>query len=169
MVAPDAISQSTVSAVTQYPPKALSIKAESRAFFAVLGRHITQLRKQRGMTQAELARALGVSQQAVFAYEIGDRRVSVLILVKLSKVFLTPVGEIVRLAEPVPPRKRNFSPRAMYHGQRLQALSKTQQRFVLRIIDVLEASNSAPCRAKTKGGKNVSWHKRLLKQSAVAA
>ena len=33
------------------------------------------------MTQAELARALKVSQQTVFAYELGDRRVSVLMLV----------------------------------------------------------------------------------------
>jgi len=30
----------------------------------------------------------------------------------------------------------------MRHAERLQALSKTQQRFVVRIIDVLEDSNS---------------------------
>jgi DNA-binding XRE family transcriptional regulator len=39
------------------------------------------------MTQAELARALGVSQQTVFAYELGDRRVSVLIVAKLVRIF----------------------------------------------------------------------------------
>ncbi|WP_129780376.1 helix-turn-helix transcriptional regulator [Peristeroidobacter soli] len=46
-----------------------TIKAESRAYFRALGKHISQLRKEIGMTQAELARALNVSQQAVFAYE----------------------------------------------------------------------------------------------------
>lgn len=46
-----------------------------------------QLRKSRGMTQAELARALGVSQQAVFAYEIGDGRISVLVLERLARLF----------------------------------------------------------------------------------
>ena len=51
------------------------LKAESRAYFRALGKHITELRKEIGMTQAELARALKVSQQTVFAYELGDRRV----------------------------------------------------------------------------------------------
>lgn len=41
------------------------IKVESRAYFHALGAHITALRKEQGMTQAELARALGVSQQTV--------------------------------------------------------------------------------------------------------
>jgi hypothetical protein len=30
----------------------------------------------------------------------------------------------------------------MRHAQRLQALTKTQQRFVIRIIDVLEQTNA---------------------------
>ncbi len=48
------------------------IKQESRAYFKALGAHVTTLRKAQGMTQAELARAIGVSQQAVFAYELGS-------------------------------------------------------------------------------------------------
>jgi transcriptional regulator with XRE-family HTH domain len=63
------------------------IKTETRAYFRALGAHIGELRKEQGMTQAELARALGVSQQTVFAYELGDRRVSVLILIKLARIF----------------------------------------------------------------------------------
>jgi hypothetical protein len=47
-------------------------KAESRAYFRALGKHISELCKEKGM-QAELARALQVSQQTVFAYELGDR------------------------------------------------------------------------------------------------
>lgn len=46
------------------------IKQESRAYFRALGAHVTAMRKASGMTQAELARAIGVSQQAVFAYEL---------------------------------------------------------------------------------------------------
>lgn len=45
-----------------------------------------------GKTQAELARAIGVSQQALFAYELGERRTSVLVLAKIAKVFAVPVG-----------------------------------------------------------------------------
>lgn len=118
------------------------IKQESRAYFKALGAHVALLRKSRGMTQAELSRAIGVSQQAVFAYELGDRRISVLVLLKLSKVFGVGVNELIGMTGAVRVRKGRLSPRAMRHAERLQALSKTQQRFVVRIIDVLEAVNA---------------------------
>lgn len=115
------------------------IKQESRAYFKTLGAYVTTLRKSRGMTQAELARAMGVSQQCVFAWEIGDRRISVLVLAKLSKVFSTSVENIVGLSNPPRVQKGRLSPRCVRHAKRLQGLPKTQQRFVIRIIDVLEA------------------------------
>jgi transcriptional regulator with XRE-family HTH domain len=117
------------------------IKQESRAYFKALGAHVSMLRKSRGLTQAELARALGVSQQAVFAYELGERRISVFVLIKLAKVFSASVEEIVGLSKPVRVPQGRLSPRCIRHAARLQALSKTQQRFVIRILDTLEDSN----------------------------
>lgn len=114
---------------------------ESLDYYKALGVRIALLRKARGMTQAELARAIGVSQQAVFAYEIAERRVSVLILVKLAKVFEITVETLMGVTRPVRMPKRRLSPRAARHAERLMALSKTQQRFVVRIIDMLEAAN----------------------------
>ncbi len=122
-------------------PKSPQIKKESRAYFTALGKRVTQLRKSRGMTQAELARALGVSQQAVFAYEIGDRRISVLVLERLARLFRLNIDQFLGFAPEPPVRKRRLSPRAMRHAERLQALSKTQQRFIVRILDVLEEHN----------------------------
>lgn len=116
-------------------------RTESERYFTLLGAHITQLRKARGMTQAELARAIGVSQQAVFAYEVAERRTSVLVLAKIAKALNSPLEDLIGLTEQAPARKGRLSPRAMRHAERLQALSKTQQRFVIRIIDMLEASN----------------------------
>lgn len=120
----------------------MSIKGESRAYFRALGAHVALLRKRLGMTQAELARAVGVSQQAVFAYELGDRRISVLVLGKLSRVFNVPVQDLMGMIKPARASKGRLSPRAMRHAERLQALSKTKQRFVIRIIDVLEADST---------------------------
>ena len=113
------------------------IKAESRAYFRALGAHITVLRKEQGMTQAELARALGVSQQTVFAYELGDRRVSVLIVAKLAKVFDMPVEELMGMRKSQVLAKRRLSPAGMRHAERFQQLRKTEQRFVKKIIDLL--------------------------------
>ena len=116
------------------------LKEESRAYFRALGKHITELRQEFGMTQAELARALKVSQQTVFAYELGDRRVSVLMLVKLARIFETSVEELSGMRMPIRPMRR-LSPAGVRHAERYQQLSKTQQRFVHRIIDVLLVQN----------------------------
>lgn len=110
---------------------------ESRQYFKVLGARITELRKERDMTQAELARAIGVSQQSVFTYELGDRRVSVLMLVKLARLFQISVEELMGIARPQPHSERP-SRKWMHHAQRMRGLSKKDQRFVVKIIDVLE-------------------------------
>lgn len=118
-----------------------SIRVDSKRYFAALGAHVCQLRKRIGMTQAELARALGVSQQAVFAYELGERRISVLILARIAKAVAVSIEELIGLAPPC--RKGRLSPKAMRHAERLQALSRTNQRFVIRIINVLEDRSAA--------------------------
>ena len=89
------------------------------------------------MTQAELARTLGVSQQTVFAYELGDRRVSAFRLCTLARLFDGPVEQLMGMAQlqrvsPRPSRKW------MHHAQRMQGLSKKAQRFIIKLIDVLE-------------------------------
>lgn len=96
------------------------------------------------MTQKELARALGVSQQAVFAYETGDRRTSVFILSKVAKLFSVSVDEIVGMERPVRMPRGKLSPRAQRHAQRIQLLPKTQQRFLIRILDQLDGANKRP-------------------------
>lgn len=117
-----------------------SFKEESRRYFAMLGAHVCQLRKAHKMTQAELARALGVSQQAVFAYELGTRRISVFVLARLARVFGVSLNELTGIDPPA--RKTRVSPRAIRLAERLQALPTTQRRFVFRILNLLEDSNA---------------------------
>ena len=120
----------------------MTIKAESRAYFRALGATISLHRKEIGMTQAELARALGVSRQTVFAYELGDRRVSVLIVAKLARIFQLSVEELIGLSRAPRPAKCRPSPAGIRHPQRFQQLSRTEQRFVKKIMDVLLERNS---------------------------
>jgi transcriptional regulator with XRE-family HTH domain len=121
-----------------------TIKPDSRVYFAALGRRITQLRKSRGYTQAEFGPALGVSQQAIFAYELGDRRASVMVVERIATLYGISVDQVIgRAPERKPPPNRRLSPRAMRHAERLQGLSKTSQRFIVRLIDYLEAIQRA--------------------------
>ena len=103
------------------------------------------------MTQADLARVLGVSQQTVFAYELGERRISVFALERLARLFRLNIDQFLGFA-PEPMKKRRLSLKAMHHAERLQALSKTQQRFVVRIIEVLEGHN----KNSGKGGQRAA-------------
>jgi transcriptional regulator with XRE-family HTH domain len=120
----------------------MTIKTESRTYFRELGAIISEHRKEIGMTQAELASALGVSQQTVFAYELGDRRVSLLIVAKLAQIFQMSVEELIGLRRAPRPIRCRLSPAGIRHADRFQQLRRTEQRFVKKIMDVLLESNS---------------------------
>lgn len=87
------------------------------------------------MTQTELA--IGMSQQTMFAMELGDRRVTVLLIPKLAKVLAVSVEELIGVTTPVRTRAPRRSPKILRHAERIQRLSKTAQRFVIKVIDVL--------------------------------
>lgn len=112
------------------------IKPDNRAYFKALGAHIAVLRNQHKMTQAELARAIGTSQQSVFAYELGDRRIQLPHATRLARVFSMSVDELIGTQRPRPKRRR-LSPRVVRHAEKIQQLPKTEQRVVIRIIDAL--------------------------------
>lgn len=57
------------------------------------------MRKERGLTQAELAEALGVSRQTVNAIENGDYNPSTSLAIKLSIYFGTTVNEMFELED----------------------------------------------------------------------
>ena len=72
------------------------------------GARIAALRRQRGMSQAQLARQLGVSPSAVGMYEQGRREPSGAMLVALSKNFGVSTDYILCLTDdtrPYPPAK----------------------------------------------------------------
>ena len=51
----------------------------------ITGEKMARLRKKKGLTQAEFAQALGVSQRMVAAIEAGDRRPSVELAKKIGQ------------------------------------------------------------------------------------
>ena len=61
----------------------------------MFGKRIVELRKKRGLTQAELARSIGISRSALSLYEIEKREPDIDTLGKLSTLFEVPVGYIL--------------------------------------------------------------------------
>ncbi|HKY31931.1 MAG TPA: helix-turn-helix transcriptional regulator [Candidatus Polarisedimenticolia bacterium] len=59
----------------------------------LVGRRIRQLRKDRNLTQAELASRVGVQQSDLCRMETGEYKVSLETLFKILKIFEMNVGE----------------------------------------------------------------------------
>lgn len=59
-----------------------------------IGKKLEELRRAKGITQAEVAEALGVSAMAVSLYENGERIPRDEVKIKIADFFKTPVSSI---------------------------------------------------------------------------
>lgn len=60
--------------------------------------NVYDLRTQKGVTQEEFARAVGVSRQTVIAIEKGNYAPSVMLALKIAQFFNTKVEDIFTIA-----------------------------------------------------------------------
>ena len=114
------------------------VTQDEKNYFKLLGCRIAQLRKDRGMTQVQLAEALGISQQMVASYEVGRRRIAVSMLQALAQAL--SVGIDALLGDAVKARaNRGTAPVLVRHMERICALPKTQQKFVIQVLETVLA------------------------------
>lgn len=120
----------------------MAISKDERAFFIDFGARVANFRREQGMTQVQLADALGVSQQTVNAYEAGTRRVPVSMLPDLATTLAVSIEALIGV--PSPSGKRGPAPKLLQQVERIQRLPRSQQRFVMQMIDTaLQASATA--------------------------
>jgi transcriptional regulator with XRE-family HTH domain len=116
-----------------------AMTSAEKAFFKALGVRIAEARKALGMTQTQLADELGVSQQVIASYEVGRRRVQVMLLPRLAHTLAVSVEELIGAQGQ--PARRGPAPKLLQQVERIQRLPKSQQRFVMQMIDTaLQAS-----------------------------
>jgi len=108
---------------------------EEKTFFQTLGERIAAPRNDRGLTQVQLADALGYSQQQVLSFEKGRRRVPVSALPELAKVLGVSVSEL--LGAETQPAKRGPTPKLQRQLEQLFQLPRSQQRFVSQMLDTV--------------------------------
>lgn len=120
-------------------PNPVAISNEERAFFVAFGERLAALRKERQLTQVQLADLLGVSQQAVTAYESGQRRVPISTLPPLAETLGISIEELIGTPARRSAGKRGPAPKLQQQLERVQALPKTKQRLVSEVLDSLLA------------------------------
>jgi transcriptional regulator with XRE-family HTH domain len=111
--------------------------ATKRPYYRELGKRITEFRKRQGYSQAELARVLGVSQQTVFALELGDRRLSLDRVPALLQIFNVTTDQLLGLQPLQPLREVRVRPAELRHIELLRQLTARDARIVKRVTEAL--------------------------------
>lgn len=129
-----------MSQIGQSWTRLMAITEDDKAFFVRLGGRIAAQRKAEGITQVQMAEVLGVSQQTVNAYEMGSRRVPVSALPTIAKALAVSIEELI--GETPKPGKRGPTPKLQQQIERITQLPKTQQKFVMQMLDTVLAQAS---------------------------
>lgn len=108
-----------------------------------MGERIASLRKARNLTQTQLAEALGISQQMVASYEVGRRRIPVSMLQALAKALSADIDALLGGSSAKARARRGPAPTLARHMERISALPKTQQKFVLQVLESVLAQAGA--------------------------
>jgi transcriptional regulator with XRE-family HTH domain len=117
----------------------MAISKAERSFIVAFGQRLAALRKERGLTQVQLADLLGTSQQAVTAYENGTRRVPITTLPLLAQTLGTTIEAMIGASAPRGQAKRGPSPKIQQQLERVSQLPRARQRMVNEVLDSLLA------------------------------
>lgn len=99
-----------------------------------IGERLARLRRERGLTQIELAERLGIGQPIISDYERGELRLHGQVIVELTKILGVSADEILGLER----TRTNGSVknrRLMRRLQELDGLPRRDQQAILRTLD----------------------------------
>lgn len=102
---------------------------------ASIGARIAQLRKERGLTQKELAERLAVTQPVVSDYENDVIRIPADVVVEIAKVLAVSTDELLGLKREARSAGGVKNRRLSRRLQAIDALPKRDQEALLRTID----------------------------------
>jgi transcriptional regulator with XRE-family HTH domain len=107
-----------------------------------IGQRIAQLRRERGLTQVELAERLGVTQPAVSDYENDDTRLPADVAVQIARILGVTTDELLGLKE-VPATTAGARNRRLHRRLReIEKLPRRDQQALLRTIEAFIGKGS---------------------------
>ncbi|MBN2193557.1 MAG: helix-turn-helix domain-containing protein [Polyangiaceae bacterium] len=112
------------------------------------GQRLLDLRRQRGLTQVQLAEALGSTQRAISYYETVADYPPAEVIVELARVLEVPTDVLLGVTTPkdpkvTVPRDDPRTRRLWKRFQRVLELPEEDRRAVIRLVDSLVDSQTA--------------------------
>ncbi len=98
----------------------------------VLGSRIARLRKEKGLTQVELAKTIGIKQALISDYERSRLRPNYEMIIRLAIALEVTTDELLGV-KAIKNSKPNL--KIQKRMRKIEALPETQQKFVLKTID----------------------------------
>lgn len=126
-----------MASFVQYVIEAMT--QDEKQFFKVLGMRVAALRKEQGLTQAQLGELLGISQQMVASYEVGRRRIPVSMLPQLAHALAVSLEGLLGVREGK--LKPGPTPKLLRQVERISQLPKPRQRFVIEMLETVLAQS----------------------------
>lgn len=110
-----------------------------------VGQALSRIRKQRGLSQAELASALGISFQQIQKYEAGQNRLSASRLFAAADILQCAVGDFFPAPQCAPQSQSDLAASAVYatpEGRRMienfpRIADSGTRRSLVRIVEAL--------------------------------
>ncbi len=106
-----------------------------------IGQRLARLRRERGLTQVELAQMIDVSQPVLSDYERGTLRLHGQLIARLARILRVSADELLGL-EPTKSQGAAGNRRLLRRLQQLEKLPKRDQQALLRTIDAFLAKAS---------------------------
>lgn len=122
-----------MSSITQH--YTLTMTESDKVFFKQLGSRIAFYRKEQGLTQVQLAKILGISQQHMGSFEHGIRKIPASMLPTLADLF--GISLPVLYGHEDKPHKPGPTPKLLKQVEQLAKLPKSKQKFVMEMIDTV--------------------------------
>ncbi|AWH87800.1 helix-turn-helix domain-containing protein [Limnobaculum parvum] len=112
-----------------------AMNTKDEQFFKALGSRIAQARKEKQLTQTQLAEKLGIAQQTMAHYEGAKLKVSVSLLPLLAEILNLSIDELLGLPSTHQTAKRGPASRLEQQIDVIAQLPRAKQKLVSEILD----------------------------------
>ena len=107
----------------------------------MLGKNVQTYRKKRGLVQKELAEKIGVTREAVAAYESGRGRMVDVTLIDIAKALSVSTDELLGI-KMTKSASKDMSLRLIKRMNAIDALPEPKKKHVLKVLDDTLKANS---------------------------
>ena len=116
----------------------MAVSDSKRAFYVQLGQRIAALRRERSLTQVQLAEAMGVAQQTLAHYEAGRLRLLAGALPNLAERLGVSVEELIgTLTKRTATSKRGPASTLEKQIEQISQLPRAKQKFVMDMLNTV--------------------------------